>query len=522
MHILGTILLILLTWASGSEAACTSNGAGVRTAANATQAEIAACVSAAVNGDMIRVPAGSATWSSPVTINGKAITVRGGWTGADFNGTTTITASQAFYLTSNTTADVNMRITQFTIVTNSGGPTFRIDSDGGGEAPHGFRIDNIIRNNTSGSIIEFASGWGRSSSSWEGLIDHCTIQDGRIVYYGEESSTAGRFRWAEDDNLGTKKALYIEDNRFLTSNTSLSNSVNQIDGNWGSRTVVRFNTFNTGRIEQHSVQGQGGRAVRMWEFYYNDFSSPSTGGMYRYFFLRGGTGLAFYNRTDGRDTWKSFSIDNVRSHQWTTDSVVASSLGAWGGCTGSSVADTNESGGEGHLCLDQIGASKHSSVWNGSGQAPIQAKRPAYFWHNIRTDTGKDMGVSLNCVGTGTACIRQETKHLVQNQDWFTAVTPFNGTVGVGEGPLSARPATCTTGVGYWATDQGNWNTSASNPHGVQANGADGVLYRCISANSWSVNYTPYTYPHPLQSGGGSGGTGGTTPPPAPTNLTVQ
>ena len=55
----------------------------------------------------------------------------------------------------------------------------------------------------------------------------------------------------------------------------------------------------------------------------------------------------------------------------------------------------------------------------------------------------------------------------------------------------------------YWATDQGSWNTSTSNPEGVQLNGADGVLYRCTSTNTWTLYYTPYTYPHPLQNGGG-------------------
>src|SRR5213593_4734233 len=44
----------------------------------------------------------------------------------------------------------------------------------------------------------------------------------------------------------------------------------------------------------------------------------------------------------------------------------------------------------------------------------------------------------------------------------------------------------------------GSWNTSESNPYGVQQNGASGVLYKCTATNTWTLYYTPYTYPHPL------------------------
>jgi hypothetical protein len=113
--------------------------------------------------------------------------------------------------------------------------------------------------------------------------------------------------------------------------------------------------------------------------------------------------------------------------------------------------------------------------------------------------------------GTATDCTNQ-SKQIVQNQNYFIYAASFNGTSGVGEGTLANRPATCTIGTGYWATDQGEWNSKNS--------GNDGQLYQCTTANTWSLYYTPYTYPHLLQ-------TGGTINPPTtilspPTSLKVQ
>lgn len=80
--------------------------------------------------------------------------------------------------------------------------------------------------------------------------------------------------------------------------------------------------------------------------------------------------------------------------------------------------------------------------------------------------------------------------------------TPMTGVVyssGLGHGLLSYRPTTCTTGAAYWATD---------------ANNANGELYSCTASNTWTAFYTPYTYPHPLDTSTSSS----ITPP---TNLTV-
>jgi len=107
----------------------------------------------------------------------------------------------------------------------------------------------------------------------------------------------------------------------------------------------------------------------------------------------------------------------------------------------------------------------------------------------------------------------------IPNRDFYAEISgaaqtsptsPFNGAAGTGFGTLANRPTTCTNGVAYWATDQGSWNTSGS--------GGQGQLFVCSAPNTWSLHYTPYTYPHPLVAGGTTGTDG---PPDPPTSIKI-
>jgi hypothetical protein len=140
--------------------------------------------------------------------------------------------------------------------------------------------------------------------------------------------------------------------------------------------------------------------------------------------------------------------------------------------------------------------------------------QPMYIWQNRWSDTGVKLDMKIeNPWGQSNPSVHD---HIKPERDFYNAVSnaaqtsptsPFNGTTGMGFGTLANRPATCTTnalepggGVGYFATDQGPL----------------GTLYRCAGTNTWTVHYTPYTYPHPL--------TAGSQPsaPSAPTNLRIQ
>jgi hypothetical protein len=92
-----------------------------------------------------------------------------------------------------------------------------------------------------------------------------------------------------------------------------------------------------------------------------------------------------------------------------------------------------------------------------------------YSWWNTKTSgLLLSIGIFSDCCGV-----------LVENSTHWNHTLTFDGSVGVGVGLLAARPATCTTGVGYWATDSN-------------------VFYRATAPNTWSSYYTPLVYPHPL------------------------
>src|SRR5205807_8065558 len=115
-----------------------------------------------------------------------------------------------------------------------------------------------------------------------------------------------------------------------------------------------------------------------------------------------------------------------------------------------------------------------------AGAWPKETLEPIYVWGNTYNPLRNESTSAL------WATYAEERDVIVENRDYYLQLPNykepnaiFNGTAGVGQGVLSKRPATCTPLVAYWATDT---NT----------------LYQCFAKNTWTVYYTPYTYPPPL------------------------
>jgi hypothetical protein len=456
------------------------------TASSCSAAAVQSAVNAASSGDTVAVPAGNCTWTTTVDIPaGKNITIQGA--GIDVTTITRTGKGQSFNI-----GNTASRIIGFTF--NLGGVYSGGTAGPGSVANNDWRIDHnrFIGDGSGGYaiiIIKCSESSAAPGVHCRGLIDNNTFENGANPWPMGFTIAADMHRtFALPTDLGGPNTVFVEDNTFIKRNDG--NVWHYVDTNYGGRVVFRFNNAPGFGAEIHSL-ASGPRGARAWEIYKNTVPwSGWTAGL-----IRGGTGIAWGNQHDGgRSPW---ALDNVRSFEFLPH--------YYGDCVGTSTADGNTPGQNGWPCRDQLGRGTDACLSNpsdGTGSATgwcAQASEPVYFFLN-RT------GTTITEIETRSA-LYPGPNPVQLDRDVYNEVSPFNGTSGVGSGPLANRPSTCTVGVAYWATDQGSWNQSGS--------GGQGQLYKCAATNTWSLYYVPYTYPHPLRQQGGA-------IPPAPTNLIVK
>jgi len=360
--------------------------AATLTASSCSLAAVQAVVDSAANGDVVQVPAGACTWSSALVVS-KSITLQGA--GID---QTTITSASSGQVTLASSAD-NVRITAFTF---AGGATLQVS--GGVD----WRVHHMKF--VGPSFFEGVQIRGDSKTTLpRGLVDHCTFVNGRVLVMGYPgvgpSETYGATHWTQPLDLGTDKAVYVEDSTF-----TLTVFGNAMDCNYSGQYVFRHNTVTDAYIEAHSLQGYD-RACRKWEIYDNTIRQ-STQVVYRPFFIRGGTGVIFNNTVTGTFGTTTIHFDSYRSY--------ADAGAPVGRCNGASTWDGNAQP-NGYPCRDQIGRSTDAYAWTAEPY-PSQTLDPAYVWNN--TMNGSLMSAEV---------VNSSAGWVQANRDFYANVGPKPG-----------------------------------------------------------------------------------------------
>ncbi len=464
-----TILMALVAYALTGPA----QGATIN-AASCSSANVNSAITSAATGDTVAVPAGTCAWSGVTIPNNKKLTLKGAGIGQ-----TVITGLPSI-------GSSGSRVTGFTFQNG----TTQIYG-------YGFRFDhNRVTSSTWTDCIKVRDYAATVTQMPSGLIDNNQFVNCRInaegspyMYSDDQMANQGRL-WALPSVLGTQNTVYLEQNTF---ELTYSGNFNFVDANYGGSFVARYNIlYDGGFLETHSPQEQTNRGGKSFEVYGNIYNVRNnysqTGGMSERW--RAGTGVHFFNSYVG--SWASMGIplDAVRSYA--ANSVTTK-------CNGSSPWDGNQDS-TGWPCRDQIGRGPDNPRWiaNPAG-AYTQVSMPAYFFGNRAGSQDYPPYV-----------INWSTSHIKPNRDYYAYTPSFNGTSGVGCGPLASRPSTCTKGVAYWATNQSCTDLNGrvgNNP----ATPIAGTLYQCSATNTWTAYYTPLAFPHPLQ--GTEGGGGALLPP---------
>lgn len=304
-----------------------SHGA-IRNASSCSLSDVKAALASAAPGDIVSLPAGSATWSSSLSIDKANITFQGNGIGS-----TIISGSGMLFTTSGEKAN-NLRITGIELrlckqcIFENGSGTPR-------QAIKNFRFDHCKFVN---AYIVLETGGGAT-----GVIDHCIFLDSYAArLYGSNDASA-KYPY----KLGTSDAIFIENNTVTV--TSKGSPPHFIASNSGSRYVVRYNTFDYGKslwdiVDAHGYCEVQGRGSATWEIYNNTFNLVPT--IDRVIHLRGGQGVVFNNTFNN---YKPRIPITITDYSYCNPPCVA-------GCSG-------------YPCKDQI---NRAYFWNNtSGSSPI-------------------------------------------------------------------------------------------------------------------------------------------------------
>lgn len=411
--------------------------AGTRSAASCSRADVGSAVSASTHGDTVLVPAGVCTWTSTLTITRGIMLI-----GAGASQTTIRSGGLGGYIliyrpdTTAVSSNARFEVAGFTF-------------DMASKADGGLWLDNTSATPITRTVVH-DNVFKNQNASGSSLDFACLAIGENGDVYGVAYSNAFQDCKIVGENYGNYQTswnnttfTYGSGNSFYWEDNSLTGNSAFHYGGHGGRYVARFNTYTF-------TSGD-------WEVVW-DVHGNQPGGVY------GTMGCEVYGNTVSLARGTTV-VDHRGGSCLIFKNTVTGASGSW-----------------------QIREEYADSIDPDTNPQP-QHVSDSYYFLNTFNGSNKGLTETQDCCNA-----------ISPNQQYWDYTSSFNGAVGAGAGPASARPATCTAGVAYWVTDQGEWNSARP--------GADGQLYKCTAANTWTLYYRPYPYPHPLRAQGG--------PPPAP------
>jgi hypothetical protein len=488
--------------------------AGVTIAATTCGAgHVQAAINAAKDGDTVTIPEGRCTWTATVTVDGKAITIQG----AGIN-KTVIVDNVPKYADGTPPGHLLKLDTKGTMLTRLTGMTF--DGGVGREDPFNkslvfltgdsksFRIDHVRFIATRVSALTI-------TGSTYGVVDHSIFDFAgyNIILYVHHPSWNGQSfgdgSWADDLYLGTEKAVFIENNIFNA--TSDGNGLRGALDSWqGGRVVFRYNFMNNSKIGNHGSESSGrGRGARSFEIYGNTFNYQGTITLNNVINFRSGNGVIFDNKATGK-------IAEFGTFHHYRD---ARTFSIWGQCNGKSAWDVND--GLVYATGAHTGRNR-DAVLSDSRQSWKADQWVAYSVRNL-TQGGSSIILSSTATTLTAKGVGQEQglpEWNVGDRYEITRATVCFDQTGRGKGALlsgnpptpAAWPKQAQEPVYVWGNTVNNQPTNMRSSAAVIQEGRD------FFNGTPMPGYTPYVYPHPLNTGAPWVVP---TVPAAPTNLKI-
>lgn len=296
--------------------------AATNTAATASSTDVQASINAALAGDTVIIPAGSATWSTAVTISGKALNLHGSGTA-----NTVITdGSTAGCLLITATAANLVRVAGIKFIASATHTSDGVVEVSGNQAEVSFVLQNcevdIGSAITRGFMITSAYGVVSSNlfsvTATSGTVHSCDV-------WGAPDNTDGGFTpWTRPLALGTTNCVVMEGNTFVYP-AAFANA-EAVDAYAGARVVDRCNFFTNSTINTHGLDSGNRRSVHSFEVYSN-YMTCSTGTQLRRMTIRGGTGVQYGNTYAGSTAWYDTTLMYYRACPPLDQST-------WGTCDG--------------------------------------------------------------------------------------------------------------------------------------------------------------------------------------------